>query len=179
VTVQDTVIEHKGKKEDAEFHYRRKPAFVSFLLVYIFCFVSAYVLVESSPAVLREINSKVLDRLTVPVPALLRDIPYGIIFSLPFLLYGVRRLLWNIMSLYEFNRSEIRLLTGSLSRKERYFPVSEFFEISFRQSLIETPFGVGTLTLSSKKKGKRLTIKGVYRVKTVAEVLRSGLGILI
>lgn len=170
------VIGQNEQRETTEFHYRRKPAFVSFLIVYFFCFAAGYVLVEYSPALSKEIKAQVLERLTVPVPAFLKDIPYGIVFSLPFLLYGVRQILWNIMSLYEFNRSEIRLLTGSLSRKERFFPVSEFFEISFSQSLIETPFGVGTLRLGSMKKRKRLIIRGVYQVKTVAEVLRSGLG---
>ncbi len=170
------MIGRNEQKEDAEFHYRRKPAFVSFLHVYVFCALGAYILIQYSPDVSTEINRHILDRLNIQFPPSLRDIPYGIICSLPFILYGVHRFLWNVMSLYEFSPSEIRLLTGSLSRRERFFTVSEFFQISFRQSLIETPFGVGTLTLGSMKKGKRLTIRGVLRVKTVAEVLRSGLG---
>jgi hypothetical protein len=124
------------------------------------------------------VNTHALDRLNIPVPELLRDVPYGLIFSLPFLLYGVQKLLWNIMSLYDFTTSELRLLTGSLSRRERFYYVAEFFHISFKQNLIEMPLGVGTLILTSMKGRKRLRIKGVYRIRTVVEALRSGLGAL-
>ena len=162
--------------EKPEFNYKRKPAFISFLLVYLFCFGISFLLIDNSHAISKEITGQIVARFEVPASNLLWKLPYGIIISVPFLIYGIHKLLWNIMSLYEINSSEIRLLTGSLSRKEHFYVVSEFFELSFKQNLIEAPFRVGTLILTSMKTGKRLIIKGVYNVKYVVEVLRSGLG---
>lgn len=162
--------------EKPDFNYKRKPAFISFLLVYLFCFGISFLLIDNSPAISKVISGQIIVRFNIPLPDFLWNLPYGIILSLPFLIYGIRKVLWNLMSIYEFNSSEIRLLTGSLSRKEHFFHISDFFEVSFKQNLIETPFGVGCLILTSMKGGRRLIIKGVYNVKSVVEVLRSGLG---
>jgi hypothetical protein len=162
--------------EKPDFNYKRKPAFISFLLVYLFCFGISFLLIKNSPAISKVISGQIIVRFNIPLPDFLWNLPYGIILSLPFLIYGIRKVLWNLMSIYEFNSSEIRLLTGSLSRKEHFFHISDFFEVSFKQNLIETPFGVGCLILTSMKGGRRLIIKGVYNVKSVVEVLRSGLG---
>jgi hypothetical protein len=67
-------------------------------------------------------------------------------------------------------------LTGSLSRKEHFFLISDFYNISFTQNLIETPFGIGSIILNAST-GERLIIKGVYNVKSVVEALRPGLGV--
>jgi hypothetical protein len=165
-----------NKSGETEFRYRRKPAFISFLLTYILCFGIAFILIDRSPSISKGITAHILESQAVSPSHFLNDLPYGIIFSLPFLICGIYRVLWNVMSCYEFSASHIRLLTGSLIRRERFFQVHEFFDISFKQNLLETPFGVGSLTLTSIKSGKRMTIKGVYRVTSVAEALRSGLG---
>jgi hypothetical protein len=162
--------------ENTEFQYRRKPAFISFLPVYVLCFGIAYFLIKHSPSISGEVNRLLFSGPKMPVPDSLKNLPYGIIFSIPLLVYGIRKVLWNLMSLYEFSSSEIHLLTGSLTRKERFFTVPDFVQISFRQNLFEAIFGVGSLVLTRIKTGKRLTIKGVYRVKTVVDALRSGLG---
>ncbi len=166
----------QNQTEKPAFHYKRKPAFISFLPAYLLCFGISYFLMDNSQLVSGEITTRIIMPLSVSRSNLLWDIPYGIIFSLPFLIYGTNKILWNIMSVYEIDSFELRLLTGSLIRKERFFAVSDFFEVSFRQNLIETPFRAGTLMLTSIKTGKKLTIKGVYSVKTVVEVLRSGMG---
>ncbi len=116
-------------------------------------------------------------RVNMPDLNFIMELPYGFIFAVPFLASGIFRVLWNVMSLYEFNSSEIRLLTGSFIRKERFFVISDFFEISFRQNLLETPFRTGSLSLISMKSGKRLIIKGVYDIRSVVESLRPGLSV--
>ncbi len=158
-----------------DFNYKEKPAFISFLLIYFFCFGISVWLIDSSPAISQEITGRIIAQLDIPRSNPLWDIPYGIIFSLPFLIYGICKAIWNIMSGYEITSSEIRLLTGSLSRKERFFHVSEFYQVSFKQNLIETPFRVGCLILSARA-GGQLIIKGVYNVRSVVEALRPGLG---
>lgn len=159
--------------EKTGFYYKRKPAFISFLLVYISCFSISFLLIDHTQAIHREVAGYIM-KLPIPYPNLLLKLPYGIIFSLPFLIYGIHTLLWNMMTSYEITPSEIRLLAGSLTRKERYFLISNFYEMSFKQSLIEAPFRVGTLILI--KNGAQLAIKGVYDVKYVAESLRGKTG---
>ncbi len=160
-----------------EFNYRRKPAFISFLLVYLFCFGVAYLLMDNSPLISKEINRLIIAKLDMPYSNTLLNLPYGILFSIPFLIYGIYKILWNIMSSYEINSSEIRMITGSLTRKERFYPIMEFYEISFRQNLVEIPFSVGSLILKRIRGRNDLIIKGVYNARNVAEVLRSGLGV--
>ncbi len=159
----------------SDFHYKRKPAFISFLLIYIFFFGIAYMLADYSPFIAKIIKGQFIDRMGIQHIKLLGNLPYGIILSLPFVFYGTHKLLWNIMSNYEINPSEIRLLTGSLSRKEHFFLISDFYSISFKQNLIETPFGIGCIILHAST-GDCLIIKGVYNVKSVVEALRPGLG---
>lgn len=69
------------------------------------------------------------------------------------------------------------MITGSLARKECFYPIMEFYEISFRQNLIEVPFSVGSLILKRIRGRNDLIIKGVYSARNVAEVLCSGLGV--
>ena len=47
----------------------------------------------------------------------------------------------------------------------------DFYEVSFKQNLIETPFRVGTLILN-RRRGGQLIIKGVHNIRSVAESLR-------
>jgi hypothetical protein len=157
--------------EKAEFYYKSKPAIISFLLVYVICFGISYWLINNSQAISKEFNRYVIARLSIPHSNLLTNLPYGKIFALFFILYGIRTLLWNLMSSYEMSSSEIRMLTGHLSREELLFPLLDFYEVSFRQNLIETPFRVGTLALN-KRRGGQLIIKGVYNIRSVAESLR-------
>jgi hypothetical protein len=157
--------------EKSGFYYKRKPAIISFLLIYIICFGISYWLINNSPAISKEINRYVITRLPIPHSNLLSNLPYGKIFSLFFLLYGIRTLIWNLMSSYEISSSEIRMLTGHLSRQELLFPLLDFYEVSFKQNLIETPFRVGTLMLS-RRRGGQLIIKGVYNIRTLAESIR-------
>jgi hypothetical protein len=157
--------------EKAEFYYKRKPAIISFLLIYIICFGISCWLINNSPAISKEINRYVIGRIPAPYSNHLSNLPYGKLFSLFFLYYGIRTLLWNLMSSYEMNSFEIRMLTGHLSRKEQFFPLSDFYEISLKQNLIETPFRVGSLILG-RRRGGQLTIKGVHSVRSVAESLR-------
>jgi hypothetical protein len=157
--------------EKSGFYYKRKPAIISFLLIYIICFGISYWLINNSPAISKEINRYVITRLPIPHSNLLSNLPYGKIFSLFFLLYGIRTLIWNLMSSYEISSSEIRMLTGHLSRQELLFPLLDFYEVSFKQNLIETPFRVGTLMLN-RRRGGQLIVKGVYNIRSVAESLR-------
>lgn len=157
--------------ENSDFYYKRKPAFISFLLIYFFCFGISFWLIDSSPAISKEISRQFIAKLGIPRSNPLWDLPYGIIFSLPLLIYGIRTLLWNLMSSYELNSSEIRLLIGHLIRNERFFLISSFNEISFKQNLIEAPFHVGSLVLKAKGRSQ-LIIKGVYNVRYVVECLR-------
>lgn len=175
-TFSRTMSEKPDTREKGEFHYRGKPAVISFLFFYLICVGSSYLLIDNSPAISGEIQEKLIEPLDINLPPLLLNSPLGVLLSLPFLVSGLRKLLWNVMSSYEFTAQEIRLITGSMSRKERFFPVADFFQVSFRQNVIEAPFGVGSLILTSAGTGKRLTIKGVYRVKDTADALRPGLG---
>jgi uncharacterized membrane protein YdbT with pleckstrin-like domain len=159
--------------EKSDFYYKRKQAFISFLSVYLLCIAISFLLIENSPAISREVIKRIM-KLGILHSNTFQNLPYGIISSLPFVIYGIRTLLWNMMTSYEITSSEIRLLAGSLTRKERYVLISNFYEISFKQSLIEAPFRVGTLIL--KKEGAELVIKGVYDVKYVVESLRGKMG---
>ncbi len=160
----------------SDFNYKHKPAFISFLLTYLLCFGISFLLIYNSLLISKEIISQIIAKLGIPRSNHFWNLPYGIIFSFPFLIYGIRKLLWNIMSIYEISSSEFRLLIGSISRKEHFFLASDFDTISLKQNLIETPFGVGSLILDSKERG-RLIIRGVYNVRSVIEVIRHNLRI--
>ena len=155
--------------EQSDFQYKRKPAFISFLLVYLLCLGISLLLIENSPAISKEINRLIM-KLGIPHSNKFQNLPYGTILSFPFLIYGIRMLLWNAMTSYEITPSQIRLLAGSLSRKERVFLISNLHEITFKQSLIEAPFRVGSLVL--KKGNTTVTIKGIYDVGYVVESIR-------
>ena len=155
----------------SEFSYQRKPAFVSFLNTYVFCFCIAFLLIVFSPMVSRQFVRLIGAELGLPASHLLGRLPYGLFFSLPFLIYGLRTLLWNLMSSYEISSSRISLLTGSLVRKEHFFSISDFCDVSFKQNLFEAPLRIGKVTLTERD-GGRLVIRGVHDVKSVVEALR-------
>jgi hypothetical protein len=158
----------------SELSYRRKPAFISFLITYLFCFGIAFLLIAFSSTTSREFVRLIIPRLELSPSNLLWKLPYGIVFSLPFLIYGLRTLLWNLMSSYEINSSRVSLLTGSLVRRERFFSISDFCDVSFKQNLVEAPLAIGKVTLTAKDGGK-LLIRGVHDVKSVVEALRTGI----
>ena len=108
--------------------------------------------------------------LRIPQSKVLHNLPYGIILSVPFIACGIMTLIWNVMGHYEIDATRIRLLTGYLSRKEQFVPLSDIYEISFKQNLLEAPFRIGTLML--KTRNGSLDIRGVYRVRQVVEDLR-------
>ncbi len=161
--------------EQPDFTYKRKPAFISFLLVYLFCFGIAYLLIKESSYISGKIAGKLLSRLNIPRSNIVWNIPYGIVISVPFILIGIQKFLWNIMSSYEMTSTELRLITGSLSRRTRFFDLSDFYDISFKQNLLETPFSIGCIILKSRHKNRLLIIKGVFNVKAVVKELRPGL----
>ena len=167
-------LERGRKMEKTDFRYNRKPAFASFLVTYLVCFGIAFLLIWYSPTV----SSKIIDHIGAPLGiaglGFLSKLPYGILLSLPFIIYGLRLILWNLMSRYEITESEIRFLSGSLVRKERLFPVSGFCEVSFKQNLLEALFGIGHMVLGGDD-GDKLVIKGVYGVKSVVEALRAAM----
>jgi uncharacterized membrane protein YdbT with pleckstrin-like domain len=155
--------------EKFEFYYKQKPSPVSFLFTYALCFGSAYFLILQSPAISRKVT-ELLPLFHIPRINTLNELPYGKLLSIPFLIYGIRVLLWNLMSYYEIETTRIRLLTGHLIRREQFVPVSDIHEISFKQNLLEAPFSIGSLLLKSRM--GEFTIRGVYQVKQVAEDLR-------
>jgi uncharacterized membrane protein YdbT with pleckstrin-like domain len=155
--------------EKSDFRYYRKPAFISFLLIYLFCFVISFYLIKNSPAISKHIAGELM-QLGIPHAKKFLGLPYGTIVSFPLIIYGVRRLLWNVMTRYEITTSRIRLLAGSLNRKEQIFQISNMQEITFKQSLIEAPFGIGSLIF--KRGNAELIIKGIYNVRYVAESIR-------
>jgi len=108
--------------------------------------------------------------LNIPRINFLHNLPYEKILSVPFLIYGIRVLLWNIMSYYEIDSTRIRLLTGHLIRKEKFILVSDIHEVSFKQNMIEAPFRVGSLLLKTRM--GEFDIRGVYHIKQVVENLR-------
>ena len=156
--------------EESDFHYSRKPAFISFLVVYLFCFGISLLLIRNSPEISKEIARQVV-KLGIFHSNKLQNLPYGIIFSLPFLIYGIRSLLWNVMTSYDITSSQIRVLAGSLSRNEHFYLISNLHDITFKQSLIEAPFGIGALIL--QKGSAKLTIKGIYNVRYVVDSIRA------
>jgi hypothetical protein len=155
--------------EKSTFYYKRKPAFISFLLVYFFCVVISFLLIEYSPLISKEVTRQIT-KIDILRSGIIQTLPFVIIFSLPFIIYGIRTLLWNIMTIYEIDLSEIRLLSGSLSRKEHLYLIPSYNEISYKQNIIEAPFRVGSLIFY---KGRApLVIKGIHDVKFVVECLR-------
>ncbi len=156
--------------EASDFHYSGKPAFISFLVVYLVCFGSFMLLIRYSPEISKGIASQIV-KLGISHLNKLQNLPYGTILSLPFLIYGIRSLLWNVMTSYDITSSQIRLLAGSLIRSEKVFPLSNLHDISFKQSLIEAPFGVGSLVL--QKGSAKLSIKGIYNVRYVVDSIRA------
>jgi uncharacterized membrane protein YdbT with pleckstrin-like domain len=154
--------------------YQLKPALISFLINYLFCFGIAFLLIAFSSKISHEFVGPVLAELRLPASNLIMNLPYGVIFSLPFLIYGLRTLLWNLMSRYEISPSEITLLTGSLVRKESFFPVSVFCDVSFKQNLFETPLGIGKITLKTED-GTKLVLRGVQNAKSLVEALRASI----
>lgn len=157
--------------EGIEFFYKRKPALASFLPLYIFCFGLAFLFIYYSPIISTVFIKHLLAFWKLDPSHWLHKIPYGIILSPPFVVFGAHKILWNLMSSYEIDRQGIRLLTGSLTRKERFFPSSDLHEISFNQNVLEAPFGIGMLIIKGNG-GVNLNLKGVCDVKTAAEFLR-------
>jgi uncharacterized membrane protein YdbT with pleckstrin-like domain len=157
--------------EEIEFSYIRKPAVASFLPLYIFCFGLAFLFIFYSPLISIVFVKHLLTFWKLDSAHWLHKIPYGIILSLPFVVLGVHKILWNLMSSYEIGRQGIRVLTGSLTRKERFFPSSGLLEISFNQNVLEAPFGIGMLIIKGDG-GANLNLKGVYDVKRAVEFLR-------
>jgi uncharacterized membrane protein YdbT with pleckstrin-like domain len=166
----DRIEERKG----SGFSYQRKPAFMSFLITYLFYFGIAFLLIAFSPTVSRQFVTLIGAELGGPASNPLGELPYGIVFCFPFLIYGLRTLLWNLMSSYEINSSRISLLTGSLVREERFFSVSDFCDVSFKQNLFEAPLRIGKVTLT-KRDGGRLVIRGVHNIKSMVEALRTSM----
>jgi uncharacterized membrane protein YdbT with pleckstrin-like domain len=160
-------------EQHADFFYRRKPAFISFLLVYLLCFGLSYLLIKHSAEVSVQIVRLIL-KVRIMRPYLhsydIYRLPYGIIIAFPLLVYGAGKLLWNVMTTYEITSSHIRLLAGTLSRKEQIFPLSGIHEISFTQTLPEVPFGIGSLVLL--RGGEKVEIKGVYGIKRIVDTIR-------
>jgi uncharacterized membrane protein YdbT with pleckstrin-like domain len=164
----------KGLKKQMvqhEYCYRRKPAFASFLPLYGFCFGLAFLFILYSPIISIVFIKYLLAFWKLDSSHWLHKVPYGIVLSLPFIVFGAHKILWNLMSSYEIGRQGIRLLTGSLIRKERFFSSSDLHEISFSQNVIEAPFGIGMLVIKGNG-GTNLNLKGVYGVKSAAEFLR-------
>ncbi len=155
--------------EKSDFRYSRKPAFISFLLIYLCCFGISFLLIKNSPVISKYIAGELM-QFGIPHAKKFLTLPYGTIVSFPFLIYGVSRLLWNVMTSYEITSSQIRLLEGSLNRKEVIFRISNLHEITFKQSLIEAPFGIGSLIL--KRGNAELIIRGIYNVRFVTEAIR-------
>jgi membrane protein YdbS with pleckstrin-like domain len=160
--------------EKTDFNSSQKPAFISFLLRFILCLGIGFLLIGYSPVVSPTIAHQL--RTYLPVEGLdsLVAFPFGIALSLPFLLYALHSILWNLMSRYEINPSGIRLLRGTLVRKERFFPISDFCKVSFKQNLLEAPLGNGQMILT-RDSGSRLVIKGVRNAESVAEALRAAM----
>jgi uncharacterized membrane protein YdbT with pleckstrin-like domain len=163
--------------EQPDFFYRRKPAFISFLLVYLSCFGISFLLIKNSAALTAEIVGLIM-KLRVVRPYVhsygLRGLPCGIIIAFPLLVYGSGKLLWNVMTTYEITPSHIRLLAGSLSRREQIFPLSVIQEVTFTQTLLEVPFGVGSLIL--QRGGSKVEVKGVYGIKRIVDEIREKTG---
>jgi energy-converting hydrogenase Eha subunit A len=160
--------------EKDSFYYKRKPAFISFLPIYFLCFVISFLLLEYSPVISKEVTRQII-KIDILRSGIVRTLPFGIIFSFPFIIYGIRTLLWNLMTTYEIDLSEIRLLSGSLSRKEHLYLIPSYNEISYKQNIIEAPFRVGSLLFY--KGHAPLVIKGVHDVKFVVECLRKKINI--
>lgn len=154
--------------------YNRRPAFLSFLPKYLLCFGIALLLIIFSSEISREISRLIISLLDLEPSNLLRKIPYGIVFSFPFLICGIRAILSNLMSRNEIVSSEIHLLAGSLTRKEHFFVISDFCDISFKQNLLEAPLGIGEVILTGENGGD-LVIKGVHNVKSIVEGLRAAM----
>ena len=159
--------------EKPEVIYKRKPSFISFSLVYFAYGFIALLLIVNSQAISLGISTGLLSQLDIPRTSLVWNVPFGILLAIPFIVIGIRRLLWNIMSIYEIDSKEIRLIVGSLSRKEYHFALSDVYDVSFKQNLVEAPFRVGSLILTNLKSGRQMILKGVHNVKQVVEVLRT------
>lgn len=155
--------------EKADYYYKHKPSFVSFLFIYFVCSGVSLWLISNSPMVSKKIVDLVRP-LNIPYIGLIYNLPLGKLLSIPFIIYGVRVLIWNLMSYYEIDPTRIRLITGHLIRKEQFILVSDINEISFRQNLIEAPFRIGSLLL--KTRNGEFVIRGIYNVKQVVETLR-------
>jgi len=124
---------------------------------------------KNSPVISKKIVDLIM-LLNIPRINFLHNLPYEKLLSVPFLIYGIRVLLWNIMSYYEIDSTRIRLLTGHLIRKEKFILVSDIHEVSFKQNMIEAPFRVGSLLLKTRM--GEFDIRGVYHIKQVVENLR-------
>ena len=154
--------------------HKQMPAFVSFLPGYLFCIGITFCLLHFSSSV-DDLVFRSLARKGIPQVPALQELPYSVILSLPFALYAARTMVWNFMSRYEFSMSGVRLLTGSLKRKEVFYPSSvfKFKEVSFEQNLLEAPFDIGTLILKPEKGGNNIIVKGVRKIGLVIKMLRS------
>jgi len=155
--------------EKADFRYRQKPSPISFLFTYGLCIACSYLLFRFSAFISGAIGD-LLALLRLPKPGLLAELPVGKFLSIPFFYVGIRTLFWNMMSYYEIEPTRIRLMTGYLTRREQFIPLSDVYEVSFTQNLIEAPFRIGTLVL--KTRSGQLSLRGVYRIAQVVEDLR-------
>jgi hypothetical protein len=151
--------------------YRRKPAFVTFLPDYFFWFLVSFLLVHFSPPLSRLINDQIFSLLKTTPHRILLQIGYGMVLAVPFVLFGIRKLMWNAMSRYEVDTDGVRVLTGTLARKEYYLSLQQFDDVSFKQNIIEVPFKVGTLILKSGAWGE-VGLRGIHDVKNLVDLIR-------
>ena len=154
--------------------YKQMPAFVSFLPGFLLCIGITFCLLHFSSSI-DNLVFRSLARTGIPQVSALQKLPYSVILSFPFALYAARTIVWNFMSRYEFSMSGVRLLTGSLKRKEIFYPSSvfKFKEVSFEQNLLEAPFNIGTLILKPERGGNNIIVKGVRKIRLVIKMLRS------
>lgn len=151
-------------------NYKRRPALVSFALRLLICLVLAFFLVLYSPEISHEVFSQIAGY--VRLPEYITNLQIGVVLAFPLILYMLHQALWVLMSQYKIDNDEIRLILGSVKRVVNFHRLASVREVNYRQSIIETPFGIGTLIIQFRN-GQWLEIRGVHDIEENAEHLRS------
>lgn len=155
---------------DKEFLYCRRPALISLTPALALCAVAALLLYSNDPLITDAVKNKVLAPTSMPTDNVTWRLPYGPLLALPVFAYFLNLTLWGLLSYYEITPHNIRLVSGSVVRRESYYSLDEFDDVGFSQSIVEVPFGIGQLVLHSSH--RQLKLQGIHNVKSVVDTLR-------
>jgi hypothetical protein len=151
--------------------YDHSPAWGYTILAMLTCATIALYLISRADVIQGVFTQYAFNPLEVSDTSLLRTIPIGYVFTLPFIFFAIRRLLWNTLTHYSITDEDIVTHTGILARQEKHEKTSKFHDIVVKRNFLELFEGSGTVILRSQL-GDYLALRGIRNVKQTSDAIR-------